>query len=189
MPWFWARVHDRTQQLGYLRGGFQQLYDRMADALRDAGGETRFGETVTAVRRDGDGFVVATANGEERFDRVVSTLPTRLTARLVPELPAEWRDAPRVGAGLRRALPHPGARSAADIGLLAERQRPRLPVHGARRAHQLHAGIRLRRSPPRLPGQLPADGRPAHVGLEGVSPRRVPAAPGAPQPGTSTHPG
>ena len=31
MPWFWARVHDRTQQLGYLRGGFQQLYDRMAD--------------------------------------------------------------------------------------------------------------------------------------------------------------
>jgi protoporphyrinogen oxidase len=22
MPWFWARVHDRTQSLGYLRGGF-----------------------------------------------------------------------------------------------------------------------------------------------------------------------
>ena len=31
MPWFWARVHDRTQSLGYLRGGFQQLYDRMAE--------------------------------------------------------------------------------------------------------------------------------------------------------------
>ena len=91
MPWFWARVHDRTQQLGYLRGGFQQLYDRLAQAVRDAGGETRFGESVTGVRRDGDGFLVTTDAGEERFDRVISTLPTRLTARLVPELPDDWR--------------------------------------------------------------------------------------------------
>ena len=46
MPWFWARVHDRTQQLGYLRGGFQQLYfralrrrppGRRRDALRHLG--------------------------------------------------------------------------------------------------------------------------------------------------------
>ncbi len=35
MPWFWARVHDRTQQLGYLRGGFQALYDRLAERIRE----------------------------------------------------------------------------------------------------------------------------------------------------------
>jgi protoporphyrinogen oxidase len=92
MPWFWARVHDRTQQLGYLRGGFQQLYDRMADEVRRAGGEIRLGTSVTSVRRDGDGFLVETDQGTERFDRVISTLATRLTARLVPELPQEWRD-------------------------------------------------------------------------------------------------
>src|SRR4029079_10261469 len=40
----------------------------------------------------GDGLVVTAADGGERYDRVVSTLPTRLTARLVPHLPAEWRD-------------------------------------------------------------------------------------------------
>ncbi len=92
MPWFWARVHDRTQALGYLRGGFQQLYDRMAGKVRRVGGETRFGESVVSVRRDGDGFIVETDAASERFDRVISTFAPRLTARLVPELPQEWRD-------------------------------------------------------------------------------------------------
>jgi protoporphyrinogen oxidase len=92
MPWFWARVHDRTQALGYLRGGFQQLYDRMADAVRRAGGETRFGTSVLSVRTSNGAFDVETDAGTERFDRVVSTLATRLTARLVPELPDSWRD-------------------------------------------------------------------------------------------------
>ncbi|MGH2395245.1 MAG: FAD-dependent oxidoreductase, partial [Candidatus Limnocylindria bacterium] len=92
MPWFWARVHDRTQQLGYLRGGFQGLYDALARSIRDHGGETRFGTAVETVRTDDGGFIVMTDAGEDRFDRVVSTLATRLTARLVPELPAEWRE-------------------------------------------------------------------------------------------------
>jgi protoporphyrinogen oxidase len=92
MPWFWARVHDRTQELGYLSGGFQQLYFALSDAIRKAGGETRYSTSVTSVETDGDRFVVETAAGAERFDRVVSTLATRLTARLVPELPQEWRD-------------------------------------------------------------------------------------------------
>jgi protoporphyrinogen oxidase len=92
MPWFWARVHDRTQQLGYLRGGFQQLYFGLSDAIRHAGGETRYRTAVTSVTTDGDAFLVETDAGAERFDRVVSTLATRLTARLVPELPQEWRD-------------------------------------------------------------------------------------------------
>ncbi len=89
MPWFWARVHDRTQILDYLRGGFQQLYDRIAEKVRRAGGETRFGTSVTLVRTDNNGFIVETSDGSERFDRVISTLAPRLTARLVPELPQE----------------------------------------------------------------------------------------------------
>ena len=139
MPWFWARVHDRTQQLGYLRGGFQQLYFGLSDAIRMAGGETRYGTAVTSVRTDGDALLVETDAGAERFDRVVSTLATRLTARLVPELPQEWRDRHEWGRayGAHCIDPRPG--SAADIGLLAERERPGLPVHGPRRAHELPA--------------------------------------------------
>jgi protoporphyrinogen oxidase len=93
MPWFWARVHDRTQQLGYLRGGFQQLYERLAQRVRDAGGEVRFGESVTAIRkRDGAGLTVETDSGAETFDRVISTFANRLTARLAPDLPDAWRE-------------------------------------------------------------------------------------------------
>jgi protoporphyrinogen oxidase len=93
MPWFWARVHDRTQQLGYLRGGFQQLYERLAQRVRDAGGEVRFGESVTAIRtRDDGGLTVETDSGTEAFDRVVSTFANRLTARLAPDLPDTWRE-------------------------------------------------------------------------------------------------
>lgn len=92
MPWFWARVHDRTQELGYLRGGFQELYDALASSVRNAGGETRFGESVVTVRRDGAAFLVETEARTDSFDRVVSTLATRLTARLIPELPTEWRE-------------------------------------------------------------------------------------------------
>jgi protoporphyrinogen oxidase len=91
MPWFWARVHDRTRSLGYLRGGFQQLYDRMADRVRAAGGETRFGSSVKSIRPDSRRLIVETDDGSERFDRVISTFAPRLTARLVPDLPAEWR--------------------------------------------------------------------------------------------------
>jgi protoporphyrinogen oxidase len=91
MPWFWARVHDRTRALGYLRGGFQQLYDALADAVRERGGEIRLGTSVTTVRTDRGGFVVEAEAGSERFDRVISTFAPRLTARLVPELPASWR--------------------------------------------------------------------------------------------------
>jgi protoporphyrinogen oxidase len=92
MPWLWARVHDRTQQLGYLRGGFQQLYDRLAEEVRRSGGEVRLGSAVTAVRTGDAGLLVETDAGSERFDAVVSTLAPRLTARLVPELPQTWRD-------------------------------------------------------------------------------------------------
>jgi protoporphyrinogen oxidase len=92
MPWFWARVHDRTQALGYLRGGFQQLYERLAERVRQGGGEVRLGTSVSSVRTDGSGFIVETDAGAERFDRVISTFAPRLTARLVPELPRAWRD-------------------------------------------------------------------------------------------------
>jgi protoporphyrinogen oxidase len=92
MPWFWGRVHDRTQSLGYPHGGFQPIYEALARRIRDAGGETRFGASVKEVRTRQDGRLdVETDTGAEPFDRVVSTFATRLTARLVPELPDAWR--------------------------------------------------------------------------------------------------
>src|SRR5262249_37332911 len=34
MPWMWGRLHCRTSSLGYLRGGFQQLYEALVERIR-----------------------------------------------------------------------------------------------------------------------------------------------------------
>lgn len=87
MSWFWARVHLRSPSLGYLRGGFQQLYDALAARIRESGGDTFFGSSVLSVEKSESGeFCVRTSAGEYEFDRVISTLPTRLTIALTPAL-------------------------------------------------------------------------------------------------------
>ncbi len=100
LPWFWARVHDRTAELGYVRGGFQHFYNRLAERVRERGGDLRFASDVRRVEPIEGGFSItyaqaASSDAEQtrRFDRVVSTLPTRVTCRLVPALPDAYRAA------------------------------------------------------------------------------------------------
>ncbi|MEO8252551.1 MAG: FAD-dependent oxidoreductase, partial [Chloroflexota bacterium] len=86
MPWFWARVHDRTASLGYLRGGFQRLYNRLAEQISALGGDLRFGTEVQEIRTAARSGMTVTTSGETlSVDRVVSTLAVRLTCRLTPE--------------------------------------------------------------------------------------------------------
>lgn len=114
LPWFWARIHDRTARLGYVRGGFQRFYNRLAGRIGELGGTLLLGTQVQSVERDREGKWAVTysaaggvltprsplpagrggdedAAQRQTFDRVVSTLPTRLTCRLVPELPGDYR--------------------------------------------------------------------------------------------------
>jgi protoporphyrinogen oxidase len=100
MPWFWARVHDRTAQLGYLRGGFQRLYDRLAQRIDARGGQLLLGREVRRIQPDPDsGLLVSHGPAGEgtappetiHVDRVISTLAVRLTCRLAPDLPAAYR--------------------------------------------------------------------------------------------------
>jgi protoporphyrinogen oxidase len=92
MPWFWARVHHRTPELGYLRGGFQRLYDRLAERIGELGGDLRLGTEVSQVRTSPiGGLLVEMPTETVQVDRVVSTLAVRLTCRLAPELPQDYR--------------------------------------------------------------------------------------------------
>jgi protoporphyrinogen oxidase len=92
LPWFWARFHDRTTQLGYLRGGFQLIYETLAERIQQAGSKILLGTRVEVVEQQSDGrWEVCTSHGSWSFDRVISTLPTRLTCRLVPALPDDYR--------------------------------------------------------------------------------------------------
>lgn len=92
LSWFWARIHDRTTELGYLRGGFQAVYDRLVERIRALGGAINLGVAVTSVATaPGGKLLVTTDAGERTFERVISTLPPRLLCRLVPELPEDYR--------------------------------------------------------------------------------------------------
>ena len=95
MPWLWSRFHERTQFLGYLNGGFHQLYIKLYEAVQKAGGNIRLDSDVTALRpSEGEqaGKVVVTVNGQDEiFDKVVVTTPTRVFTALAKDaLPANY---------------------------------------------------------------------------------------------------
>ncbi|HEY7983164.1 MAG TPA: NAD(P)/FAD-dependent oxidoreductase [Ktedonobacterales bacterium] len=99
LPWFWGRIHDRTAELGYVRGGFQRFYDALAARLVALGATLRLGTEARAIRTAGDGLALELAPAgtaepatTEAFAQVIATLPTRLTLKLAPELPASYRD-------------------------------------------------------------------------------------------------
>jgi protoporphyrinogen oxidase len=91
MSWLWSRVHERTLRLGYLRGGFQLLYDAFGERIRALGGSILTSTAATAIRSQDGRVEVHTESGEVlRFDQVLAALPTPLFARLAPDLPPEF---------------------------------------------------------------------------------------------------
>lgn len=99
MAWFWSRIHSRTTELGYLRGGFQRFYDRLSQVVETLGGSIQFETSATSIREERNKRLrVGTSAGDLLADRVISTLPTRLTMQLLPTLPKyqrryEWGNA------------------------------------------------------------------------------------------------
>ncbi len=94
LPWFWGRVHDRSPKLGYLQGGFQRFYDRLAIKVEGAGGTLRFQTAVRQVAPEPKGGLSVTSSPATsprpartlHFDQVISTLPTALNWQIAPDL-------------------------------------------------------------------------------------------------------
>ena len=91
MSWLWSRVHERSLGLGYLRGGFQLMYEAFGERIRALGGSVLIGTAAAKIAtRDGK-VEVTTANGEvHSFDRLLVTLPSRLFSQLTPELSQQF---------------------------------------------------------------------------------------------------
>jgi len=76
------------EELGVIDGGSQTLVDALVAAITRKGGTIRLGTPAREiVARDGQVFGVRTDAGAERFDRVISTVPTPYVAALIPALP------------------------------------------------------------------------------------------------------
>jgi protoporphyrinogen oxidase len=95
--WMWGRFQQRSgarskgaERLGYLRGGFRQLFEALAARLESLGVDIRTGVTVKGIECEGDRVVgVATDDGPVEVDSVLyaGTLPG-----LAPLLPADRVD-------------------------------------------------------------------------------------------------
>ena len=105
MAWMWGKVQTRVksrgkgmvkEKLGYPIGSFGDVFDVLADRVREQGGEVHLSAAVERVdARDGKsvGMRVALDGGtarEERFDAVIATTPSYLFPRLVDGLPADY---------------------------------------------------------------------------------------------------
>ncbi len=92
MPWLWSRVYCRSLSLGYLRGGFHQLYVALYQRVKSLGGEVLTGQTVDRIEAaDGGRVRVVVGDRWTEFDRVVCTLPTRLFMKVTAGLPEDYR--------------------------------------------------------------------------------------------------
>jgi protoporphyrinogen oxidase len=82
MAWLWARIHYRTFELGYLRGGFEQVYRALADAVTERGGKIEFGKPVSRIRQPGTAVKVATTDGSHyEFGHLIVTVPQPVFAK------------------------------------------------------------------------------------------------------------
>lgn len=86
MAWLWARINCRTFKLGYLDGGFDQVYTALADRITADGGKLEFGKRLaTLAQPEASAPVeVTTKDGAAySFDRVFATVPQSTFARAI----------------------------------------------------------------------------------------------------------
>lgn len=82
MAWLWARIHYRTFDLGYLHGGFEQMYRALLHAVMDRGGKVEFGKPVSSIRQPTADVQVRTDDGSGyQFGHLIVTVPQPVFAR------------------------------------------------------------------------------------------------------------
>jgi protoporphyrinogen oxidase len=94
------KIKSLISEFNYPRYGPGQMWERMSEAIREAGGEVRLNAPVTRLRIHAGRVIELVAGGETLApSHVISSLPLRTTVGITePEPPAEVRDAAR---GLR----------------------------------------------------------------------------------------
>lgn len=90
MSWLWGRVKQRVdsrdakvggEALGYFEGGFKVIIDALMERIK--GVDIRLNTKVSRLRHEDGQVVVTTADGEERFDRVLATAPSNVLAGMI----------------------------------------------------------------------------------------------------------
>lgn len=111
MAWLWGKIHLRTtsrrslskEVLGYPRGSFSVIVDALERAIRARGGHVHTAADVEAILTEAAApgrlrAVGLRADGrEERFDRIISTIPSNHFLSIAPPLGEEYERKLRSG--------------------------------------------------------------------------------------------
>ncbi len=105
MAWLWGKIYLRTasrgkgmtkELLGYPMGSFGEVFERLEEAIKRGGGEVHYPASVNRVvveQGRASALQVKHRDGREEtrlFDRILSTTPSSVFPRLVPELPESY---------------------------------------------------------------------------------------------------
>ncbi|MCX6732116.1 MAG: FAD-dependent oxidoreductase [Candidatus Roizmanbacteria bacterium] len=90
----WARIHKRTQGLGYPTRGFQSFVDTLAQSNREAGVSIFTSTTINSVQKKDGVYEIKTVNnkGESKIftaDRIISTLPYPISCAVMKDVLGE----------------------------------------------------------------------------------------------------
>jgi len=84
---------SQKERMGYVRGGYRTVFTRMISEIERMGGSIQTGVSVQEIQsRPGGGLTVCTSIGAKQFDNVISTVPSKVLARIVPELSKAYRE-------------------------------------------------------------------------------------------------
>ena len=102
MVWFWGKIWLRTtsrrsplegEKLGYPIGSFDVVIDAIVEGARNAGAILVSGSGPSELKRSDDGTWTVKIDGQEErtFDVVIGSVPSPIFAKLVPQLPDDYR--------------------------------------------------------------------------------------------------
>ncbi len=74
----WARIHKRTNKLGYFEGGFQAFINHLEKKIIGLGGNIKTDNQVQMLSKNNKGFSVWSRGEKKDYDVVISTLPNPL---------------------------------------------------------------------------------------------------------------
>lgn len=79
---FWARIHTRTQKLGYPNGGFQDFINHVCSKIQGNGGILLSSEPVFRIEKDNTQFNIYTQTNKLSYSHIVSTIPSPILIKI-----------------------------------------------------------------------------------------------------------
>ena len=81
---------SKKERLGYVRGGYRSVVNRLVSEIESMGGTIATGTVVERVTGAGGAVEITTSEGSFLFEDVISTVPSPVLAKIAPQLTRDY---------------------------------------------------------------------------------------------------